>query len=172
VSPTCQERNAGTVPVWRPDAAAISRGDVAGPGGAAAPQGSCRPLWGQCPPGSTTGGKSAPRRLAAVLGAPSPSDIQVLIRTLHGSEEPRSAPHRGGASSVEPIATWPGFIDEDELLSLGLACADQVIDVGWSRPDGAEGGDLSTVVLRDIRDREGVFMGIETDVKRARLAHG
>jgi hypothetical protein len=74
--------------------------------------------------------------------------------------------------AVKPIATWSGFIDQDEMLSLGLACSDEVIDVGLSRPEGSEVGDLSTVVLRDIRNRDGLFMDIEADVKRARLAHG
>jgi hypothetical protein len=58
------------------------------------------------------------------------------------------------------------------MLSLGLEFSDQVIDVGLSRPDGSEVGNLSTVVLSDISDRDGFFMDIETDVKRARLAHG
>jgi hypothetical protein len=73
---------------------------------------------------------------------------------------------------VEPIAAWPGVIDADERWSLGVECSDEVIEVGLSCPDGAEGGDLSTVVLSDLRDRDGVFMDIEPDVKRARLAHG
>jgi hypothetical protein len=72
----------------------------------------------------------------------------------------------------EPLAAWPGFIDENEMVSLGLECADAVIDVGLSRPDGAEVGALSTVVLRDRRDRERVFMDIQANGKGARLVHG
>jgi hypothetical protein len=56
--------------------------------------------------------------------------------------------------------------------SLGLACADAVLDVGLPRPDGAEVGDLSTVVLRDRRDRDRVLMDIPADGERARLVHG
>jgi hypothetical protein len=73
---------------------------------------------------------------------------------------------------VEPITAWPGCIDENERVSLGLACADEGIEVGLSRPDGAEVGDLSTVVLRDIRDRARVLMDSHADVERARLVHG
>jgi hypothetical protein len=73
---------------------------------------------------------------------------------------------------VEPIAAWPGFIDENAMGSLGLACADAVLDVGLPRPDGAEVGDLSTVVLRDRRDRDRVLMDIPADGERARLVHG
>jgi hypothetical protein len=73
---------------------------------------------------------------------------------------------------VEPIVAWPGFIDDNEMVSLGLACADEVIDVNLSRPDGAEVGDLSTVVLRDICNRDRVLMDIHADVERARLVHG
>jgi hypothetical protein len=72
----------------------------------------------------------------------------------------------------EPITTWPGFLDENERVSLGLEFADEVIDGGLSRPEGAEIGDLSTVVLSDIRDRAGVLMDIHADVERARLVHG
>jgi hypothetical protein len=74
--------------------------------------------------------------------------------------------------AIEPVATGAGFIDEDAILSFGLAFSDEAIDVGLSRSDGPEVGDLSTVVLRDIRDRDGFFMDIEPDVQRARLAHG
>jgi hypothetical protein len=74
--------------------------------------------------------------------------------------------------AVKPIATWSGFIDQDEMLSLGLACSDEVIDVGLSRPEGAKVGDFSTVVLRDIRDRDGLFMDIKTDVECARVVQG
>jgi hypothetical protein len=74
--------------------------------------------------------------------------------------------------SVKPIATGPGFIAKDEMLSLGWECSDEVIEVGLSRPDGAKVGDLSTVVLSDICDRDGVCMDIKTNVECARLVHG
>jgi hypothetical protein len=35
-----------------------------------------------------------------------------------------------------------------------MECSDEVIDVGWARPDGAKVGDFSTVVLSDLRDRD------------------
>jgi hypothetical protein len=53
-----------------------------------------------------------------------------------------------------------------------LEFSDEVIGVGLSGPDSAEVGDLSTVILSDIRDRDGVFMDIKPDVECARLVHG
>jgi hypothetical protein len=58
------------------------------------------------------------------------------------------------------------------MWSLGWEFSAEVIDVGLSRPDGSEVGDLSPVVLSDIRDRNGVLMDIKTDVACARLVHG
>jgi hypothetical protein len=48
-----------------------------------------------------------------------------------------------------------------ELIAIGMPCA-----------DGPEGDDLGAVILSDIGDRDGFFMDISSNVKRARLAHG
>jgi hypothetical protein len=76
-----------------------------------------------------------------------------------------------GKVAVEPVATGAGFIDKNQMFRLGLEFAGEVVDIGLCRPDGADGGDLSTVILRDICDRNGVFMDIETDLECARLCH-
>jgi hypothetical protein len=55
---------------------------------------------------------------------------------------------------------------------LGLHCADELIDIGVSCADGAEGDDLSAVLFGDIGHRKGIFVDIQSDVKRAKLAHG
>jgi hypothetical protein len=72
----------------------------------------------------------------------------------------------------EPGATRSSFIDEDEVVGLGLEFSDEVVDVGLSCPDGAEVGDLSTVILSDIGNSDRLFMDIHSDVERARLWHG
>ena len=42
----------------------------------------------------------------------------------------------------------------------------------WRVPMVPEVDDLGVVVLGDIGDGDGVFVDIQSDVKRARLAHG
>jgi hypothetical protein len=53
-----------------------------------------------------------------------------------------------------------------------LELAGELIDVGLSCADAPKGDDLGAVILRDIGDRDGFFVDIQANVKRAKLAHG
>jgi hypothetical protein len=72
----------------------------------------------------------------------------------------------------EPIATWPGFIDEDEVCSLGWHVADELVEVTVAGADGPEVDDLSVVVFGNLGHRHGVFVNVQTDIECARLVHG
>jgi hypothetical protein len=72
----------------------------------------------------------------------------------------------------EPGPTGSRFIDQDQMLGFGWHLADEVVHVTWACADGTEGGDLGTVLLSDVGNRNRLFMGISSDVKRARLRHG
>ena len=60
--------------------------------------------------------------------------------------------------SVELIAVGAGFVDEDQMLGLGLGLARELIDVGLAGADSAEVSDFGTVIVSDIGDRDGVFV--------------
>jgi len=74
--------------------------------------------------------------------------------------------------AVEPVATWARFIDQDQVFRLGLELADEMIEVGLSRADGAQVADFSAVVFGDVSDSNRFLMDIHADVTRARLCHG
>jgi hypothetical protein len=59
-------------------------------------------------------------------------------------------------------------MDADEVVGLGLECSDEVVDVGLSCPDGAEVGDLSTVILGDRGNSDRLLMDSHAEVERAR----
>jgi hypothetical protein len=94
-----------------------------------------------------------------------------LFRQECGGHPPTGVPPCAPLA-VKPRAPWAGGIDTAERWRLGVECADAVIAVGVSRPDGATGGDFSTVVVSDRRDRECVLMDITTDVECARVGQG
>jgi hypothetical protein len=72
----------------------------------------------------------------------------------------------------EPSATRAGFIDHDQVRAFGWQPTDELIEVTRSCPAGAEGDDLSAVVLNDRGDGHRVLMDIQTDGECARLRHG
>jgi hypothetical protein len=74
--------------------------------------------------------------------------------------------------AVEPIATGPGFIDQEQLLGFRLALADQDIDVALPGADGAQEDDLRAMLLRGIGHGDGLFVHIQPDVNRGRVSHG
>jgi hypothetical protein len=74
--------------------------------------------------------------------------------------------------AIEPVATGSGFRDKDQMVGLRLELSGELIDVTVARAESPEIDDLRTVVLRDIRDRDGFFMDIETDRECARLCQG
>jgi hypothetical protein len=105
--------------------------------------------------------------IAAVGFDPIPS----LFRNQGGGHDPTVVP-LFAQITIKPVAAWAGFVDKDEVFGLRLELAGEVIDVDLSCADGPKGDDLGAMILSDIGDRDGVFVDIHTDVKRARLVHG
>ena len=76
------------------------------------------------------------------------------------------------AIPVAPVAARSRFVDEDQMFGFGLQLAHEVINVTWAGADGPAVGDLSAGLFRDVSDGNRVFVDIQSDVTRARLAHG
>jgi hypothetical protein len=74
--------------------------------------------------------------------------------------------------AIEPVPTGARLIDKDPMLGLGWQLADEVVNVTLAWANSTEGADLGAVLLSDIGHRNGLFMDISSDVKRARLGHG
>lgn len=63
-------------------------------------------------------------------------------------------------------------IDEAEVCGFGLPRADALVDVSVSGADTSEGHDLGTVVLRDVRHGNRVFVNVHANAECARLRPG
>jgi hypothetical protein len=74
--------------------------------------------------------------------------------------------------AIKPITARAGFIDKDEVRAFRLQATDEVINITLSRPNIAEGDDLSVVFVGDIGHGDGLFMDIQSNIERARLWHG
>jgi hypothetical protein len=74
--------------------------------------------------------------------------------------------------AIEPGAAGARFGDEDEWLPLRLQMPKQLINIALPGPDGAEGDSLCTMFLGDLGDGDGLFVDIQSDIKRVRLVHG
>jgi hypothetical protein len=72
----------------------------------------------------------------------------------------------------EPVPTGSRFINEDQVLGVGLQRAHEWIHVDVPGADRAEIDDLSIVLVGDIGHRNGLFVDIQTDVECARVIHG
>jgi len=73
---------------------------------------------------------------------------------------------------IEPIATGSGCRDEDHMVGLRWHRAAELIDVILAGAEGAEGGDLGTVILSDRGNGNRLFVDIQTDADGGRLGHG
>ncbi len=74
--------------------------------------------------------------------------------------------------AIEPIPARAGFVAKDPVLTFRLQLTDELIDVTPTRANGPEIGDLSTLIVSDIRHRDGVFMDIQTDGECVRVCQG
>jgi hypothetical protein len=74
--------------------------------------------------------------------------------------------------AIEPIPARAGFIDKDQVLTFRLQLTNEWIDGTLTRANGPERGDLSPLILSDIRHRDGFFMDIQTNVEGVRVCHG
>jgi hypothetical protein len=71
-----------------------------------------------------------------------------------------------------PGATGARFRDKNQVFGFGVPLADELSNVTWAGADGPAGGDLSAVRFRDGCYGHRVLVDIQSEVKRARLAHG
>jgi hypothetical protein len=90
---------------------------------------------------------------------------------LEGVDDPANLAFFGQIA-VEPIATWPRFIDKDEVGAFGLQPAEKFIASALARPEVAKGDDLGVRCVGDVRNGNGLFMNISPDVECARRVHG
>jgi hypothetical protein len=74
--------------------------------------------------------------------------------------------------TIEPVVTRPRFIDKDQVLGLGWHLAHALLNSGLPGADGAEVDHLRIVICGDIGHGDGVFVDIQSAVKRARVVHG
>jgi hypothetical protein len=91
-----------------------------------------------------------------------------LLREQGGGDDPAAVAFFGQRAR-EPRAAGAGFIDQDELLALGLQLPDERVDSTLPGPDRAQGDDFRALFLGHRGDRDGRFMAIHADGERARL---
>jgi hypothetical protein len=48
---------------------------------------------------------------------------------------------------MEPVTTWPRFVDKDQRFGLGWHLSDKLVTMAVASADRAEGDDLGVVVL-------------------------
>jgi hypothetical protein len=77
-----------------------------------------------------------------------------------------------GQVAMEPVATGAGLVHEHELGRLAAESADQFVDVGLPRPDGADELGRVGAVGFGVGDGDGILVDVQTDERRSRLVHG
>jgi hypothetical protein len=97
--------------------------------------------------------------------------IARFLRAQRGGNDPAVRAFLGQRTR-EPIATRPSFGDKAEVFGLRLQLSAKFIEVALARAHGAEIDDVGTRVFGGIGNRDGVFMNIQSTIKRARLCHG
>jgi hypothetical protein len=136
-------------------------------------------------PGEVAHGVSVdrgPRHRNAITGAPEPRPwhgitavgvhaVARLFRKQGRGHDPARLACCGQVARA-PGPPGPCLLDTGERLGLGWERADEWIEVTRTRAHDPERGDLSPVIVSDIRHRDGLLMDNQTDVTRARLAHG
>jgi hypothetical protein len=94
-----------------------------------------------------------------------------LLRNQGGGHDPARIAFCSQVARA-PVPTGTRFIDTGEVLGLGWARADAVIEVTRPRAHGPERGDLSPVIVGDRGDRDRVLMDIHANRECARVTHG
>jgi hypothetical protein len=61
--------------------------------------------------------------------------VASLFRNQGGGDDPTDIAFFRQIA-IEPISTWPGFIDEDEVGSLGLPVSDELVEVTVAGANG------------------------------------
>jgi hypothetical protein len=86
---------------------------------------------------TTVGFDPIPRLLGDQGGRDDPADLALF-----------------GQVTGEPIATWPSFIDKDEVEAFGLQPTDKFIDIALSRTDVPKGDDFGVRFLGRRKRRQ------------------
>jgi hypothetical protein len=72
----------------------------------------------------------------------------------------------------EPGATGASLIDNDKVLGLRVHLADALIEVDVPGADAAQGGDLGTRLLSDVRHGKRVFGDVQSTIECGRVRQG
>jgi hypothetical protein len=76
-----------------------------------------------------------------------------------GGDDPADMPFLREIA-IEPVPTGSRFIDKNQMLGFGLQLADEVVDVTLACADGTEGGNLGTMLSRNVGDRNRLFVHV------------
>jgi hypothetical protein len=106
-------------------------------------------------------------RVPAVGCAPSAR----LFRHQRRGDAPADVPLLGQIPRA-PIAAGASFVNEDELMALGLELTEELVEVTRARADRPELDDLRAMVLGHGGDRHGLFGDSHSDLKGGRLGQG
>lgn len=74
--------------------------------------------------------------------------------------------------AVQPVAAGTGFVDEQQVRSLGVEPPDEVVDVVLACADGAQIDCIRRPCLGHVGDCDGVLVDVQSDEKCGRLLHG
>jgi hypothetical protein len=73
--------------------------------------------------------------------------------------------------AVELRITRVDFVDKGEVLALDLESPNQFVEITLAGADRSQIEYPAAVFMSDMRDSNRIFMDIQSNVKRARLAH-
>jgi hypothetical protein len=73
---------------------------------------------------------------------------------------------------VEAVAGRTGLVGEDQLLSVSLEPADELVDIAFSGADGPNEGNIGLAIIGNIPDRDEVLVHIQTDENCGIISHG
>ena len=77
-----------------------------------------------------------------------------------------------GQIPLQPVPTGTGFVDAGHALALALQLAHRGSDILLPGAERPQGDDFGATVLGDVRDRDGVFVDIQSDEKGASVCQG
>src|SRR2546430_4790401 len=105
-------------------------------------------------------------------------ETSVRVPAVTGRCWPKGGRHPPAVGAVlaqialEPVATWPRFVDNDQLFGLGLHVSDALVNATVAGGDSAEVDDLGVVVLGHVGHGHRLWMDIHAAIKHAKLRHG
>ena len=96
--------------------------------------------------------------------------IARFVGDQRGCYDPAVVPCLGQLAG-EPGATGASCRDEDEVVGLRVHLTKEVSNITLAGANAAEGGDLSTVILRHVGYGNRIFVDVHADEECARLRH-